>query len=391
MQCRGWWIAGWSWLLVLPLMAAEPEAGVTTELLEGESLRHWVLEHGGEVDFVDGNLRLKAGDGWLRSQHEYRDFVFVVETKALQAEAYDAGIYIRSAKTGAPFPKPSYQVNLLQGKEGNIGTLKGAASSGLAKPAGEWNKFEIRVVGSRVAVKINDQPAYDVEGVTAQEGYIGFQIEVPKGGQFLVRKATITELGSRSLFNGRDLTGWEGEGGPAKACWSVDDGQIVCSGAKGPWLRSSEEFGEFNLRFDYQLAAGGNSGIYVHVPRDGLHHREHNGQPPAGFEVQLLDDAAPQYAKLKDYQHSASVYDIRGAWPRISRPAGEWNSMEINRQNDRVVVVHNGHRVVDVSTAEQPGLALRKTSGFLGLQNHSTVVRLKNLRISPPYTFARGQ
>ncbi|MDP1796915.1 MAG: DUF1080 domain-containing protein, partial [Planctomycetaceae bacterium] len=220
-------------------------------------------------------------------------------------------------------------------------------------------------------------------------GYIGFQIEVPKGGQFLLRDIKLTELGHTSLFNGVDLTGWEAGEGDAAACWSVKDGHIVCDGKKGPWLRTAKEYGDFNLRLDYIVSPGGNSGVYVHVPKDGNHHRADDKLPPAGFEVQVLDDADPQYAKLKDYQFCASVYDICGAQPRVCRPAGEWNTLEINRTANQVTTIHNGHIVVNITTETHPLLALRKTEGFLGLQNHSTVVTFRNLRIGAALEYAK--
>src|SRR5262249_55966478 len=158
---------------------------------------------------------------------------------------------IRTANGGAPFPKEGYQINLLQGKEGNIGNLPGASSTGLVK-AGDWNTFDITVVGDTVALEINGKSAYKVGGLKARVGYVGFQIEVPLGGQYLIRNVKITELGSKSLFNGQDLTGWEGAGEAAEKCWKVDQGLLLCTGQPGPWLRSREEYGDFNFRTDYQ-------------------------------------------------------------------------------------------------------------------------------------------
>ena len=359
---------------------ADEPVGITRPLFDGASLNGWAIENDCDVDVVEGCLRLKAGDGWLRSHHSYRDFDLHVEWKALQETNYDAGIYIRSSRDGKPFPKPSYQVNLLQGKEGNIGNLPGAESQGLVK-AGDWNAFDLHVVGDSVSLKINGKPAYTVKGLQPRDGYLGFQVEVPKGGQFLLKNISITELGYQSLFNGRDFTGWEGEGGAIESCWSVQEGLLVCSGQKGPWLRSTAEYGDFNFRLEYRLSTGGNSGVYVRVPKDGNHHRDNDTLPAAGFEVQILDDAAPQHLKLKDYQYSASVYDIAGANPRVSRPAGEWNSLEINCRGQRVTTWHNGYLVTDVSSAESPLLGLRSVNGFLGLQNHSTVVKFRNIRL----------
>ncbi len=362
-------------------LADEP-IGVTRSLFDGVSLHGWSVENDCDVDVVDGCLRLKAGNGWLRSHHTYRDFDLHVEWKALQAENYDAGIYIRASRDGKPSPKPAYQVNLLQNKEGNISSLPGAESSGLVK-AGEWNAFDLRVVGDTVSLKINGQQAYTAAGLKQLDGYIGFQVEVPVGGQFLIKNVNLTELGYRPLFNGRNLDGWEAEGGSAESCWSVQDGLLVCSGQKGPWLRSAEEFGDFDLRLEYRLSTGGNSGIYVRVPKDGNHHRENATLPIAGFEVQVLDDAAPQHLKLKDYQYSGSIYDIAGANPRVSRPPGEWNTLEINCRGDRVTTWHNGYQVTDISSSQSPLLALRSIKGYLGLQNHNTIVKFRDIRVGP--------
>jgi hypothetical protein len=155
----------------------------------------------------------------------------------------------------------------------------------------------------------------------------------------------------------------------------------VCQGKHHSWLRSSREYGDFRLVLEYQVAEGANSGVYVHVPADGNHHRERSSRPPAGFEIQILDDHASRYAGLKDYQYSASLYDIAGALPRVSKPAGEWNTLEIQCVGLHVSVIHNGVRVVDARPERFPLLALRNRQGYLGLQSHNGVVRFRNLKI----------
>jgi hypothetical protein len=383
------WISLVAALLSRELIADDKPADFERTLFDGQSLAGWVLENDAEVDVVDGCLRLKSGNGWLRSVEQFRDFTLHVECQALQMKEYDAGIYIRSSAEGKPFPKPSYQVNLLEGKEGNIGTLPGAVSMGLAKPAGQWNSFDITVKEDTVSLRINDKPAYEVAGLKEPQGHIGFQVEVPKGGQFLIRNVKIVEHGYQSLFNGHDLAGWTGANAPAEQCWKVDDGCLVCTGEKGPWIRSDKEYGDFHLRLDYLVSPGGNSGVYVRVPENGNHHRKDDTEPPAGFEVQVLDDAAAQYRDLKPYQYSASVYDISGADPRVSRPAGEWNTLEILCKGQHVVTIHNGQTVVNAAVEDFPLLSLRQASGYLGLQNHSTVVKFRNVRIGPAFDGAK--
>jgi hypothetical protein len=184
------------------------------------------------------------------------------------------------------------------------------------------------------------------------------------------------EEGFRPLFNGQDLSGWEGAGKEASACWLVDKGDLVCTGKPGPWLRTNEEFGDFELRFEYLLKEGGNSGVYIRVPKDGNHHGD-----GAGIEVQVLDDHAERYKTLKPYQYSGSLYAIVPADPRVSKPAGEWNSMTIRCQGTKYEVTHNGQTVIKADETTAPELAKRRTKGFLGLQNHNEEVRFRNIRI----------
>lgn len=379
------------------MFAADEPIGFEYSLFDGKSLAGWTVENtAGEpgtgknacqIKVDDGTILMVAGNGWLRSDMSYSDFVLHVEWQALQTENWDAGIYIRTLYGGAPFPRKSYQLNLKPGLTGNIKNIPDTAPdkivAPIVKPPGQWNECDITVVGDRVTLVMNGKQVYSVGGIKERQGYIGLQCEVPLGGQFRFRNVQIKELGHESIFNGRELTGWEGGGQNAAACWEAAEGILRCTGKPGPWLRSAKQYDNLNLRLEYRLAAGGNSGVYVRVPADGNHHRASESDPAAGFEVQVLDDADPQYKSLQDYQYSASLYDIAGATPRVSKPAGQWNTLEIDCRGQSVKITHNGQAVVDASADKQPLLALRSLSGFLGLQNHSTPVEFRRLRVGP--------
>ncbi len=358
------------------------DAGFEMPVFDGKTLAGWTAENEAQVEVQDGMLLLKAGDGWLRSDHTYSDFKLHVEWKALKADQYDAGIYLRAGRDGKPFPKRAYQINLKQGQEGTLIGNKAGKVSGMIKP-GDWNTFDITAQGEQVTLEINGKQAYQTEGLEIPRGYVGIQVEVPLGGQFLLRNLKITELDHSSLLEDDMLTHWEGAGQPAEACWQVEDGVLNGLRSKGPWLRSRKEYGDFNLRLQYRVEAGANSGVYVRVPENGNHHRDSKTQPPAGFEVQILDDSAKKYAKLKPYQFSGSVYDIAGADPKVSKAPGEWNTLEINCAGRNVTTVHNGQVIVRVTPDKNPLIELRSTKGYLGLQNHGGGVSFKNLRIGP--------
>ena len=365
-----------AWIVACPLLSRS--AGrVRTSLFNGHDLIGWQVTEC-QAGVENGLLVLQGGDGFLRTEHRYRDFVLELQWRPRKAQDWDSGIYFRCElpAEGKHWPE-RYQANLKQGQEGNAIGLPTAHSTGLAKP-GVWNQLKLTVLGDTAKMEINGQPAWETRGIEPRDGFIGIQSEVPLGGQFEFKEMSITELGYQSLFNGHDLAGWEGADQEAAKCWKVADGLLTCTGEKGPWLRSLKEYGDFNLRLDYKLKPGGNSGVYVRVPADGNHHGD-----GAGVEIQVLDDKAERYKDLKPYQYTGSVYAIVAADPRVGRNAGEWNSLEIDCRGTAYRVIHNGVVVVDANVQSFAELGGRKTSGFLGLQNHSEEVWYRNIRLGP--------
>lgn len=197
-------------------------------------------------------------------------------------------------------------------------------------------------------------------------------------GSVTFEDVVVTELSHHAVFNGRDLAGWNGADAVAESCWEVRDGQLLCTGETGPWLRSQETYGDFNLRLEYKLSDGGNSGVYVRVPAGGEHHGE-----GAGIEVQILDDDAQRYRDLKPYQFAGSLYAIVAPHPGTARASGQWNALEINCRGTHYQVRHNGTLVIDADDSQYPELAQRRREGYLGLQNHSEPVWFRNIRLGP--------
>lgn len=357
--------------------AAEDASGYSMDLLDGQSLDAWVVT-GCEAEVQDGVLVLKAGNGLLRTHHRYTDFELELSWRAKNADKWDSGIFFRSEPPPPNQPWPDrYQINLRKGLEGELVDTPAKPPAGLVLD-GQWNQFRLLVCGGTAELQINGQPAWKFDGLENDSGYVGLQAEVPGGGQFEFKDIRITEFGYCSLFNGSDLTGWEAASGDAAQCWQVEDGLLMCNGQRGTWLRTVDEYGDFNLRLEYKLRPGGNSGVYIRVPKSGSHHGEN-----AGIEVQILDDAAERYRTLKPYQYTASLYAIMPADPRVARPPGEWNTLEIDCKDRTYRTIHNGIVVVSADAEGVPELQRRLVKGFLGLQNHKEEVWFRNLRIGP--------
>lgn len=186
----------WICVAALPLLFANVLSANEAQwvsLFDGRSLAGWQVT-GCEAVVEDGAILLKSGNGLVRSDRIYRDFILEIDWKALKDDKWDSGVFFRCGDPppGKPWPK-TYQANLRKGMEGNVGGLAGAESEGLTKP-GQWNRFKLTVAGTTAAMEINGQPAWRAEGLETPEGYIALQAEIPGGGQFLFRNIRIQEL-----------------------------------------------------------------------------------------------------------------------------------------------------------------------------------------------------
>jgi len=170
-----------------------------------------------------------------------------------------------------------------------------------------------------------------------------------------------------SLFSGRDLSGWVVMG---EKSWAAENGLLVCSGGGGGWLRSEKEYENFIWRLEYRISPGGNSGIFIRSTEQGN---------PAftGMEIQVLDD----YGRQADTHTSCAIYDAVAPTKNMSKPAGQWNRVEITCQGRNVVVIMNGEKIVNANLDANPKLKGRVPKGYLGLQNHGSRVEYRRLRI----------
>lgn len=208
-------------------------------------------------------------------------------------------------------------------------------------------------------------------------------LDAPPAAAPATPTATAPRDGFTPLFNGKDLSGWTGTRGGAPQGYAVEDGAIVCL-ADGRNLYTAGEYGDFILRFRFQLTPGANNGIGVRTPNEGDAAYE-------GLEIQVLDNSADKWAGLKPWQFHGSVYGIAPASRRDAlKPVGEWNEEEIEIRGRRVKVTLNGSVLVDVDLDEatkagtlsgQPHPGVRRSRGYICFCGHGDRVAFKDLEI----------
>lgn len=362
---------------------------------DAEVAQHWSVENGELVN--DGH------GAYLTTLEDFEDFELLLEYKTV-AKA-DSGIYLRA--------NPQVQIwdTTEEGGKWNIGADKG--SGGLwnnqqhanrplvhaDKPFGEWNSLRILMVGERVSIWLNDKQTVDW---TPMENYFDRSAPLFRSGpiqlqthggeirfrKVFVRRVTADEAnwllssqdadGFRSMFNGLDFSGWAG---PTHN-YVVEKGTVRCKPGSGGTIYTVEEFADFDVRFEFRLPPGGNNGLAIRYPGKG------DTAYVGMCELQVLDNTAPKYANLKDWQFHGSVYGQKAAHRGFLREVGEWNFQHVRVQGSRITVELNGTVILDQDLAEieelpsgreHPGRS--RTSGHFGLAGHNDPVAFREIRI----------
>ncbi len=204
--------------------------------------------------------------------------------------------------------------------------------------------------------------------------------------------------GFRSLFNGKDLSGWiipKGDNGH----WKVVDGVIdydarsEAKGDKSLWTK--EEFGNFVLLIDWRIKK--TTGLYPMkiIQPDGSYKRDKNGKvivlmrPNADSGIYLRGNIKSQVniwcwpcgsGEVWGYRTDPRMPpEVRAACvPKVKadNPVGQWNTFKITMIGDRLTVELNGKTVIE--NAQLPGVPAR---GRIGLQHHGGP--RKNGELSP--------
>lgn len=188
--------------------------------------------------------------------------------------------------------------------------------------------------------------------------------------------------GFTALFNGQDLTNWQGLVELPKRMkiaskeelakvqkaanekilphWTAKDGILHYDG-KGNSLQTAKDYANFELFCDWKIGKGGDSGIYL------------RGQP----QVQIWDNPVGS-GGLYNNQKNPSKPLVKA-----DRPVGEWNTFHIVMKGDKVTIKLNDKLVVDNVTLEnywQRGQPL-PTTGPIELQHHGNPLFFKNIYV----------
>jgi len=201
---------------------------------------------------------------------------------------------------------------------------------------------------------------------------------------------------AQSLFNGRDLSGWNVDVPAAdsnvrlRSPFTVRNGMLVSLGEPRGHLLTDSSYDNYRLDIEYRFpAAPGNAGVLVHASTL----RALYGMFPKSIEVQMESGNAGDFwcivedIRVPDMERRrgppATWGITEGKARRIinltdssEKPLGQWNSMVIEAVGRSIKVWVNGNLVNDGSDATAD-------HGRIALQSEGSEVEFRKLLLIP--------
>lgn len=157
-----------------------------------------------------------------------------------------------------------------------------------------------------------------------------------------------------SLFNGKDLSGWEVYGTEK---WYVENKNLICE--SGPdkgygYLATTKKFKDFDLTLMFKPKANGNSGVFFHSSITGTR--------VAGWQAEV---APPGHFSGGIYESYKRGWLIQPPKEIDNVKMDEWNTMRVKVVGDEVTTWVNGKQMIFLKDP-----AIGEIDGKIALQIH---------------------
>jgi hypothetical protein len=438
-------------VLCFALPAMAQQSNKWTPLFNNKDLSGW-KQLGGKAQYAVQNGEIVGStvsgepNSFLATNVSYGDFILELELKV--DTPLNSGIQIRSESNA------DYKNGRVHGYQVEIDPSDRAWSGGLydeerrgwlypmeVNPSGksafknnQWNKYRIECIGNSIRTWVNGQPTANVLDAMTPSGFIALQVHAigkndQPGKQVRWRNINIQTKnlkpspadniyvvnlvpnlisvqekaqGFSLLWDGKSTKGWIGaykSAFPAKG-WKINNGELSVEPSNGAESTNGgdivtvNQYSAFELKFDFKLTEGANSGLKYFVTLS-----ENNKGSALGLEYQVLDDERHPDAKLgkNGNRTLASLYDLIPSKKidKSLKKIGEWNQATVRVYPDnRVEHWLNGFLVLSYTRGSEEFKALVADSkfkdfagfglakqGHILLQDHGNQVFFRSIKI----------
>ncbi|MEP2777010.1 MAG: DUF1080 domain-containing protein [Luteolibacter sp.] len=164
--------------------------------------------------------------------------------------------------------------------------------------------------------------------------------------------------------------------------WSLKDGVLKldksAEGRGGHIITKQDDYFDFELKFEFIISKGGNSGVKYRVNDESV-----------GLEYQVYDDAGPERNKV------AGLYALKNAseGKKVNEPGTEWNTARILAVGNQLQHWINGELVMEIEIgSDEWKQAFAKSKyknvkdfaahpGPIHLQDHNHDVMYRNIML----------
>ena len=181
---------------------------------------------------------------------------------------------------------------------------------------------------------------------------------------------TISLTAQESLFNGKNLDGWNIHGTER---WYVEDGQLICESGpdKGYGYLSTEKFyDDFDLTVEFKQEANGNSGVFIRSTFEGT--------KVSGWQVEVAPPGSDTGGVYESYGRGWLIKPDKEKDKVLKM--GKWNKMRIRVVGNQIQSWLNGTSMVSLEDE-----MIGKGKGSIALQIHDgggIKVRWRNLVVN---------
>ena len=364
--------------------AAEHNRLSPEELAEG-----WLLLFDGETAFgwrpssevnwkvVGGTITASQGKmGLFYTTGQFGNYVLKVDFRS--APGTNSGVFLRTSPNPTNAATQCYELNIADSDSHDFPTgsfLNRKAASG-KNDSSDWQTFEATADGAHFLVKLNGDVVLDyTDPKPLGRGYIGLQFN---SGKIEFRNVKLKPLGTKSMFNGKDLTGWKSAPDNPAVFSVTPEGWLDLKGGSG-YLESEGAYDDFTLQLEAIINGDKiNSGIFF---------RSIPGEKMNGYESQIQNGYKDGDRTKPEDCGTGGIFRRQNARKVVANDR-EWFHLTIHADDKHMAAWVNGYQVSDFSDNRKPDKnprrGLRLEAGTIQIQGHDPTsdFSFRNLRIS---------
>lgn len=424
-------------------------------LFNGKDLTGWKALNGKHIwevkeGMIVGTMVLGEPNGFLCTEREFQDFIFECEV-LIDTLMNNSGIEFRNVATPdyqdrrTTFPegrvhgyqmevdtKPQKWSGSIYEEGGSRGWIYVTAEvnkdAQRAFKNNQWNKYRIEANGNSMRTWINGIPTSNLVDNKFPKGFIGLQLHANQPndppGVYKVRfrdlriqttnlkfsppdNITVINLlpndlseqekvnGFTMLWDGKTTKGWKAVYSPKfpEKGWEIKDGELKTTPGvvKNAHLVTKKKYDAFELKFDFKVSEGANSGVKYFVDDAD----ESKRPATSALEYQVVDDARISQEDVT--RTLGSLADIKASTKNrgTAKKPGEWNQGIIKVSPSKLVEYWlNGYKILECQIGSDefknlvakskykdlPGFGTEKNGRIL-LENNGSLISYRSLKV----------